>query len=248
MSPESSDVQAVQEPAQGAPAGAAGSAPQGLSADAQGYLDSLARAAAADAGDADLSSNLSATAGPPVVAAVPAWAPALPQLGEVDPWEAQRTLTDAEQWAAADAPAARPEDYVMPHTHEAQRENIGEESFAEARGLQSLLWHAGMPATEGSALLHTIAEAGRRGVTTMNDVDFELHMRNTQHQLRKVMGDTEFDRCQAALGKLRQDMAAKLPAAQREAFEDYLEDHAHVLAQPMVLHKLLTHAGRGRKR
>lgn len=192
--------------------------------------------------------SLRATAEPGAGAdALPDWAPPLPQLGEQDPFAAPVTLSEEEKWAAVDAPAARPEDYQVPPVSPEFGEPTAE-SLAEARGLQSLLYAAAMPKADGEALLVSFADAARRQPDPPGDAEFELTMQQTHQQLRRTMGDTEFERCQAALSKLKDGVAAKLPANKREAFEDYLEQHAHVLANPLVLHKLLVHAGRGRSR
>ena len=187
----------------------------------------------------------SAVAIAPTGPAWPDWAPAVPDLDPLDSMAAP--LVEADPWAAAERPASRPEDYQLPGMHHSH-DDASEDMLAEAVGVRALLFHAALPAAEGSALLYEIAQVAKNAVEPPDDVAFELQVEATHKTLRNMMGDAEFARCSAALEKLRTDAIARLPADKREALEQYLDDNAHLVATPVVLHKLLLHAGKGRRR
>lgn len=176
---------------------------------------------------------------PPPVAltATPAWAPDV-NPPEPNRWEPTQQLSlDVPE--SFDFPAAHPSDFIMPPLVQGDYEDLDGNVAMEARGIQNLLWAADMPAHEGNALLESAVEASYTA-PDMDDLQFQQAVKESHASLREIMGNAEFDRCQAALGK----MVAELDAKGGGKLADYLDEHAHVLIQPLVLHKLLVHAGR----
>lgn len=163
---------------------------------------------------------------------LPAWAPAV-DLPPLDPWAA----APEHSFETADRPAARPEDYQLPAL--TIGDEVDDETIAEAAGIRNVLWSAGFPAHEGAALMEFMVEASR-AVSDLDDAAFELQLRETQGTLRQQLGDAEFDRCSKALAGLFADLNQQSGGK----LNDYLDDHAHLLVQPLVMSRLLAHAGR----
>lgn len=224
--------------------------PQGEAIDAEAFqanvAANLARFAAEGAGGETGATDT--PPGPPL----PAWAPPRPNVPEADPFAATEPLSMEQQAEAMDRPAARPEDYEVPGMHASRHDDHAAfaEGLEEVRGLQSLLWHAGLPAAEGSSILFEIAEAARRAPhDELNDVDFQLQTLELHKSMRQLLGDAEFERQFDALATLTANVRQSLPPDKREAFDDYLDDTAHLITgAPLAFQKLLAHAGRGRKR
>ena len=182
--------------------------------------------------DAPIASPIDA-AGP----ALPGWAP-LVDLPMPDRWEPtpQLSLDDP---ASFDAPAAHPSQFVVPPLMQGEIEDVDGSVANDARGIQNLLWAADMVAHEGNALLEVAVEASYNA-PDLDDAQFQQAVRESHGALRELMGAAEFDRCQTALAKLVFELNTKGGGK----LADYLDEQAHVLIQPLVLHKLLVHAGR----
>ena len=179
-----------------------------------------------------------ATASPPaVLGATPDWAPAV-DVPELNRWEPTQQLS-LDDPASFDAPAAHPSQYEIPPLVQGDYEDLDGSVAAEAAGLRNLVFAADMPAHEGNALLEVAIEASYT-TPEMDDLQFEQAAKESHTSLRDVMGAAEFERCRKALEKLVGDLDAKSGGK----LGDYLDEHAHVLIQPLVLYKLLVHAGR----
>lgn len=173
----------------------------------------------------------------PALGATPDWAPAV-DAPELNRWEPTQQLS-LDDPASFDAPAAHPSQYEIPPLVQGDYDDLDGSVAAEAAGLRNLVFAADMPAHEGNALLEVAIEASYT-TPEMDDLQFEQAAKESHAALREVLGDAEFDRCQKALEKLVSDLDAKSGGK----LGDYLDEHAHVLIQPLVLHKLLVHAGR----
>lgn len=170
---------------------------------------------------------------------LPDWAPALPDLPPVNPYDQPdpRSMTEAQRIAAMDAPAVRPSEYVI----DVHPENAGTpETMAEVRGIQSLLYAAGMPANEGNGLMQAIAVEVRATPSMPSSLEFEQLVRSTEATLTARLGAEELGRRQASLGRLLTDLDSKSGGK----LGDYIEEHAHVLMKPLVYSRLLAHAAR----
>lgn len=168
----------------------------------------------------------------------PTWAPTIP--GDLPPpaWEAEgRDPRPEELIGGPDEPARAPSDYRLPAGFAA---DAGDQSITMARAVQSLLWHADMPARTGAALLEAINDAARRHPGEMEDAAFKLKFRETELTLKRQMGEAEYTRCRAALGGLFDQLDVK----SQGNLSRFLDDHAEVFLDPMVQLQLLRHAGR----
>lgn len=176
---------------------------------------------------------------PSALPAVPEWAPPLPELADkndladVDP----RSLSFEEQIALYERPAARPTEYqVVAHPdHQGSPE-----ALAEVQGIQSLLYAANLPANEGSGLMEAIKGEIARNPDSVSDAEFELLIRSTELTLKQQLGEQEYQMRQTKLAGLLSDIDRKTGGKLAE----YLEDHAHIIMQPMVYSRLLAHAAR----
>ncbi len=96
--------------------------------------------------------NAPQNSAPEVPSDWPAWAPPLPTETVPAPWEAEgRAPRPDEMFPAFGEPARRPSDYTMPQGF--LGDDVSGEGLTHGRAVQSLLFSAGFPATEGSALL-----------------------------------------------------------------------------------------------
>jgi hypothetical protein len=141
-----------------------------------------------------------------------------------------------------DTPARSPADYAIPDGL------LGDLSdpvaLVNGRGLQSLLWSAGLPAHEGASLLQAIKDASRNADPDMSDEAFDLRAKETERVLKRQLGEPEYTRRRDALTALLTEMDKK----SNGELSDLLGDNAVVLTDPMVMMKLLAHAGRADKR
>lgn len=174
----------------------------------------------------------------------PEWSPAFPTDLPLPPWKAEgRAPTAAEMAASLDEPAYTPGEYRLPAGFAAE---AGDESVTIGRAVQSLLWHAAMPAPTGMALLEAVRDSARKSGGEMDDATFQTKVRETELVLKRQLGDEEYTRCRTALAGLFDDLDRKSGGK----LADFLDDHAEALVDPLVQLKLLMHAGRleGRKR
>ncbi|GGA69103.1 hypothetical protein GCM10011521_04150 [Arenimonas soli] len=168
----------------------------------------------------------------------PEWAPALPTDLPTPAWRAEgREPNNAELAAALDERAHSPSEYRLPAGFLGEP---NEQSLSHGQALQSLLWHAGMPAPAGKALLESVMAAATRSPGEMDDVTFQLKAGECEAMLKRQLGEQEYTRCRSALGKLFDELNGKSGGK----LSDFLDDHAEVLVDPMVQLELLMHAGR----
>lgn len=172
----------------------------------------------------------------------PEWAPALPTDIPPTPWEAEgRKPRPDELLSGADTPARSPADYKLPA---GLLGDAGPEALAHGRAVQSLLWHADLPAHSGMALLEAIKDAAAKSPGELDDVSFELKARETDLMLKRQMGEPEYTRCRAVLAA----MFERINGQTGGKLADFLDDHAEALLDPMVQLNLLMHAGRAEQR
>lgn len=173
----------------------------------------------------------------------PAWAPPLPTETVLAPWEIEgRPQRPDEQFHAFGEPARNPTDYQLPQG--LLGDSPGAEAMTHGMAVRSLLFSAGFPATEGSALLHELADAARANPGGLDDLAFQEQAVRTEMTLRRSLGNEEFDRQREALTSLIAEMDRKSGGKLRE----FIEEHADHLASPLVYTRLLAHAGRVRAR
>ncbi len=193
-------------------------------------------------GAAEESSETAIASAVPGEPSWPEWAPALPADIPPTPWEAEgRRPRPDELISGADTPARSPADYKLPA---GLLGDAGPEALAHGRAVQSLLWHADLPAHSGMALLEAIKDAAAKSPGELDDVSFELKARETDLMLKRQMGEAEYTRCRAALAA----MFERLNGQTGGKLADFLDDHAEALLDPMVQLNLLMHAGRAEQR
>lgn len=168
----------------------------------------------------------------------PDWAPPLPTDISTPAWRAEgREPNNAELAAALDERAQSPSEYRLPVGFLGEP---NEQSLSHGQAVQSLLWHAGMPAPAGKALLESVMAAATRSPGEMDDTTFQLRAGECEAMLMRQLGEQEYTRCRAALAEMFDDLNGKTGGK----LSDFLDDHAEVLVDPMVQLELLMHAGR----
>ena len=178
----------------------------------------------------------------PTAPAWPDWAPPMPDVQQTERLNADRPMDFDEVVGAIDTPAAHPGDYRLPNF--TGGEEITPEAMQEVRGLQSALWHAGLPVDEGNTLMAILAEEGQRIGMEMDDVAFDQQIKATERTFEEMLGREEYARQRGELSRLLNDLNEKTGGK----FGDYLGDQAHVLIQPRVYARLLQHASRLQQR
>lgn len=170
----------------------------------------------------------------------PSWAPPLPTDIPAPPWEVEGRRPRPDELAPQlDTPARSPADYTLP-TGMLGPDPCNVEALTNGRALQSLLYSAALPAHEGAGLLQAIADATRGVDADMDDAAFESRTRETERVLKRQLGETEYARRREALSVLLADLDRKSGGA----LADLLGENAVVLTDPLVMAKLLAHAGR----
>jgi hypothetical protein len=140
-----------------------------------------------------------------------------------------------------DVPARAPADYTLPH---GLLDLEQPDALQNGRAVQSLLYSMALPAHEGAALLEAIHQAARTADADMSDVSFELRTRETEAVLKRQLGPEEYGRRREALTAMLTDLDSK----SNGALADLLGENAVALSDPMVMSKLLSHAGRAHAR